>query len=156
MGILLQFNTALQHTFDELQQATSLEPEILQSNLDVFLKARVLYLTNNNYELNTDLKLKKLRINLNTAKSTEQKRDTEDTHKTVEDDRKFVTQAAIVRVMKSRKTMTHNTLIQEVILQLQSGFKPNIQTIKKAIEVMIEKEVSFHFENYQFIFFLVY
>ncbi|MBD5002028.1 hypothetical protein GUF49_10855, partial [Xanthomonas citri pv. citri] len=37
------------------------------------------------------------------------------THSSVEEDRKVYLQAAIVRIMKTRKVIQHNALIQEVI-----------------------------------------
>ena len=40
--------------------------------------------------------------------------DVESTHSAVDDDRKMFLQAAIVRVMKARRVLKHNMLIQEV------------------------------------------
>lgn len=45
----------------------------------------------------------------------ETKEENKTTHERVAADRHFETQAAIVRIMKSRKTITHSELIAEVI-----------------------------------------
>lgn len=145
MGILLQYNNKTHYTLEDLQASTALEIDTLQGNMDLLIKAKIFNLENGSYHLNHDLKLKKIRINLNAPIRSEQKKETEDVHKNVEEDRKLLIQAAIVRVMKSRKTLVHNLLIQEVIGQLQARFKPNIQMIKKAIEQLIEKEVCIYF-----------
>jgi len=62
-------------------------------------------------------------------KSVEQK-DIEGLHRTIDEDRKMVIQAAIVRTMKARQTLKHALLMQEVIQQLSSRFKPKIPVIK--------------------------
>ena len=49
-------------------------------------------------------------------------------------------QAAIVRIMKSRKEMDHNALIAEVTTQLQARFHANPNAIKKRLESLIERE----------------
>lgn len=47
-------------------------------------------------------------------------------------------QACIVRIMKDRKHMMHNDLINEVTRQLIPRFRPDPMDIKKRIEGLIE------------------
>mmetsp|Transcript_663 Transcript_663/g.868 ORF Transcript_663/g.868 Transcript_663/m.868 type:complete len:762 (-) Transcript_663:538-2823(-) len=58
----------------------------------------------------------------------------------VEEDRKHLIEAAVVRIMKARKEMNNSNLIAEVIKQLESRFKPSPQNIKKRIEALLERE----------------
>eukprot|EP00842_Homolaphlyctis_polyrhiza_P005864 jgi/Hompol1/6279/HPOL_002523-RA len=58
----------------------------------------------------------------------------------INDLRKHQVEAAIVRIMKSRKTMRHIDLVTEVIAQLSSRFAPDPLIVKKRIEGLIERE----------------
>jgi cullin 3 len=58
-------------------------------------------------------KLYRVKINPITAK-VESDPERQETRNKVDDDRKHVIDAAIVRIMKTRKTMTHTQLIAEV------------------------------------------
>ena len=56
-----------------------------------------------------------------------------------DDSRVFAIEACAVRVMKSRKTLTHQQLLLEVMAQLQF-FKPTVKAIKKCFENLIDRE----------------
>jgi cullin 3 len=58
----------------------------------------------------------------------------------VEEDRRHLVEAAVVRIMKARKSLTHNDLIAEVTRQLSVRFNPSPQFVKKRIESLIERE----------------
>jgi cullin 3 len=58
----------------------------------------------------------------------------------VEEDRRHLVEASIVRIMKARKALNHNDLIAEVTRQLSVRFTPSPQFIKKRIESLIERE----------------
>ncbi|KAJ1510641.1 hypothetical protein HMI55_006909 [Coelomomyces lativittatus] len=146
MGLLLLYNSKLQYTFQELLNLTKLESSILVGNLGVLVKAKLLFPSDSSqyelstFSLNVDYKNKKVRLNINVPIKAEQKTESEETHKTVEEDRKLLIQAAIVRIMKTRKYMKHVALVQEVIVQLQPRFRPKIPDIKKCIDMLLEKE----------------
>lgn len=57
----------------------------------------------------------KMRIKINQIQLKETKEENKTTHERVAADRHYETQAAIVRIMKSRKTIKHAELIAEVI-----------------------------------------
>ena len=58
----------------------------------------------------------------------------------VDDDRKHIIDATLVKVMKSRKKLDHNTLIAECTKILSNKFQPDPMAIKKRIEGLIERE----------------
>ncbi|XP_045818356.1 cullin-3A-like [Trifolium pratense] len=84
-------------------------------------------------------KLFKVRIGT-VAAQRESEQESVETRKRVEEDRKPQIEAAIVRVMKTRKILEYNNIIAEVTKQLLAQFLPNPAAIKKGIESLIERE----------------
>jgi len=58
----------------------------------------------------------------------------------VEEDRRHLVEAAIVRIMKARKSLDHNALVAEVTRQLSVRFTPTPTSIKKRIESLMDRE----------------
>jgi len=58
----------------------------------------------------------------------------------VEEERRHHVEAAIVRIMKARKTLSHNELVMETTRQLAVRFTPTPQFIKRRVESLIERE----------------
>ncbi|OBT66295.1 hypothetical protein VE03_04276 [Pseudogymnoascus sp. 23342-1-I1] len=148
IAILLLFNERDVNTYDEIMKATQLSQEVLDPQMAIFIRSKVLlqspegptYTPDTKFSLNYDFKNKKIRINLNVTVKSEQKQEAEDTHKTIEEDRKLLMQSAIVRIMKARKKMKHRLLVSDTIDQIKSRFVPKIPDIKKCIEILLEKE----------------
>ncbi|CAD6242390.1 unnamed protein product [Miscanthus lutarioriparius] len=84
-------------------------------------------------------KLVKVKIGTVVAQK-ESEPEKQETRQRVEEDRKPQIEAAIVRIMKSRRVLDHNSIVAEVTKQLQARFLPNPVVIKKRIESLIERE----------------
>ncbi|ORY31654.1 Cullin [Naematelia encephala] len=74
------------------------------------------------------------------ASKVESNKEREDTQEQVDEERRHMVEACIVRVMKNRKQMSHNDLISEVAHQLSTRFMPSVNLIKKRIEGLIDRE----------------
>jgi cullin-4 len=159
--VLTQFTTSSRHTILDLMRRTGLEDKeemerILQSlslakegtrilrkldyDADPQKKRKIrqnvddkdIFIINESFESNQ----RRIRINNIMAKETKEERD-----KTVEGvsrDRLYLIDAVLVRIMKARKTILHQSLIPQTLEQIKVPAQP--ADVKKRIESLIERE----------------
>lgn len=103
MAILTQFNVSDTLSYKDIEAGTKLSPTVLKPQLGLLVKLKILLNTNEEYSLNTSFKSKKIRVNLNQTIKSEARAEQKEVIAAVDEDRKFVYQATIVRLMKGRK-----------------------------------------------------
>lgn len=145
--VLLHFNdrdAGEPVSYAEIQAATNLDDTELQRTLQSLACARYRVLIKNprgrdvsrtdTFTVNQSFTDPKYRIKINQIQAKETRQENKETHERVAADRNFETQAAIVRIMKSRKKITHAELISEVIVATRSRGVLDPSDIKKNIE----------------------
>lgn len=95
-------------------------------------------------KLNLDYSNKRTKFKITAALQRETPQEVEHTMSAVDEDRKLYLQAAIVRIMKSRKILKHNSLIQEVNSFFFSIVFRWIFILRKKETIFVA--VSFHFD----------
>ncbi|XP_011191438.1 cullin-2 [Zeugodacus cucurbitae] len=147
MAILLLFESCDSLTCKDIQSTLQLNSETFQKHLQSLLESKLLNASAENLEGNTKIELnfdysnKRTKFKITSAMQKEtQQEQIEHTISAVDEDRKLYLQAAIVRIMKSRKVLKHNALIQEILSQSRVSFTPSISMIKKCIESLIDKQ----------------
>lgn len=99
------------------------------------------------FTLNNSFQDSKFRIKINQIQLKETKEENKETHERVAQDRQYETQAAIIRIMKSRKTIKHVELIQQTIEQTKNRGVLDVSEIKQNIEKLIDKEYMERLED---------
>ncbi|THH15832.1 hypothetical protein EW146_g4703 [Bondarzewia mesenterica] len=138
-------------TYEEIKSATLIPDTELQRNLQSLACAKFKVLKkhppsrdvspSDSFSFNHDFSSNLQKIKISTvASKVESGEERKETRDRVEEERRHQTEACIVRIMKDRKHMTHNDLINEVTRQLAARFQPNPLNIKKRIEGLIERE----------------
>ncbi len=89
---------------------------------------------NDTFAVNDGFTDPKYRIKINQIQLKETREENKETHERVAADRHYETQAAIVRIMKSRKSIRHAELVSEVISATKSRGVLDPADIKKNIE----------------------
>ncbi|XP_009088610.1 cullin-4B [Serinus canaria] len=146
--VLLMFNEGEEFSLEDIKQATGIEDGELRRTLQSLAcgKARVLTKSpkgkdvedGDKFTCNDDFRHKLFRIKINQIQMKETVEEQASTTERVFQDRQYQIDAAIVRIMKMRKTLSHNLLVSEVYNQLKFPVKP--ADLKKRIESLIDRD----------------
>ena len=143
-------------TFEEIEAESNISGSDLSkalSALSILQNWRVLKKEPQNKEVNaTDtfyfnegfssqfVKIKIASISNFGSSKVENVEERRETQKRVDDERGHAIEAAIVRIMKQRKSLSHQQLMTETLQQLSSRFQPDVNMVKKKIEALIDRE----------------
>lgn len=158
MMILIAFNKKSTYTFLELHEIVGAARHTFESHLLPFTKYKLLDQSppgpentgnaDTTFTIVEEYKSKKLKVNFTSViKNNEAKQEEDDANKEIDETRRNYLSACIVRIMKSRKTVKHNELINEVLPQTLSRFHAKIIDIKRVIDQLIEKQYIQRIDN---------
>uniref|UniRef100_A0A8K9XI34 Cullin-4A n=1 Tax=Oncorhynchus mykiss TaxID=8022 RepID=A0A8K9XI34_ONCMY len=146
--VLLMFNEGEEFSVEEIKSATGIEEGELRRTLQSLAcgKARVLNKSprgkdiedGDRFNFNNDFRHKLFRIKINQIQMKETVEEQVSTTERVFQDRQYQIDAAVVRIMKMRKTLGHNLLVSELYNQLKFPVKPG--DLKKRIESLIDRD----------------
>jgi cullin 3 len=99
------------------------------------------FLAGDIYAVNPAFKHAMYKIRVPIAQPKENKQaEKNDVQEKVDEDRRHMVEATLVKVMKTRRKMEHNALVAEATKLLSQKFSPDPIMIKKRIESLIDRD----------------
>jgi cullin-4 len=153
--VLLMFNDRDTAPFLEIKAATGIEDTELRRTLQSLSLGQVRVLRKEPktkdvgdadlFHFNGDFKAQLVKLKISTIQARETKQEIDETHEKVLQDRQYQIDACLVRIMKTRKQLSHAQLVAEALAQLR--FPARIPDLKKRIESLIERDYLERDEN---------
>ena len=135
-------------SFADIKSATRLEDGELRRTLQSLACGKVRILTKSpkgkdigdgdTFAVNDSLQEARYRIKVNTVQLKETQEEVAAVNEKVQQDRQYQVDAAIVRIMKTRRVLAHAALLDELVRQLR--FECKREDLKKRIESLIDRE----------------
>lgn len=146
--VLMLFNDTQRLSLQDIKDATGIEDKELRRTLQSLACGKVRVLQKqpkgrdvedeDQFVFNDDFNAPLFRIKVNAIQMKETVEENASTTERVFQDRQYQIDAAIVRIMKTRKVLSHTLLITELFQQLKFPIKP--ADLKKRIESLIDRE----------------
>jgi len=148
--ILLLFNDADELSLEEIAEQTGIDDPELRRTLQSLAcgKKKVLKKLppgkdvedTDRFVFNAGFKDPLSKVHINSIQVKETVEETRRTQISIEGDRKYTLDAAIVRIMKSRKELPYEKLIAATIDAIKSHFTPEVGDIKHRVDGLVEQE----------------
>ena len=136
-------------TTASLLEQTALPNEVLKQNMIPFLKNKLITQSPSGeknilksttaFTMVKEYTSKKLKVNFATVKHVDARNEEKETNEEIERRKHEILKAGIVRIMKARKQLKHESLVTEVY-HIIDRFKPTVSEIKNAIEVLLDEQ----------------
>lgn len=144
--MLLSFNVQKIYNYANLLKRISIPEDRFQRVIMSLMKAKLLFKKppgkvhepTDKFKVNENFSHNLYQIKINTIQARATKKEVAKATKAIASNRKLQCDAAVVRIMKSQKTLTHTQLVQEVTKQLRFPYSP--KEIKQRIIVLIERD----------------
>ncbi|EPZ30829.1 Cullin-domain-containing protein [Rozella allomycis CSF55] len=151
--VILLFNENETLSLEQIQVATGIEQNELIRQVQSLCscKPRILirmkanpedksieFKLSDKFKINEKFQTAHYRVRINTIQIKESVQEQQETNEKVIQDRQFLIDAAIVRIMKTRKSLSHTELSTTLFEMLK--FPLNASNVKKRIESLIDKE----------------
>ncbi|THU74123.1 hypothetical protein C4D60_Mb04t30030 [Musa balbisiana] len=146
--VLMLFNDTQKLSFQDIKDSTDIDDKELRRTLQSLAcgKVRVLQKIpkgreiedDDSFVFNEEFSAPLYRLKVNAIQMKETVEENTSTTERVFQDRQYQVDAAIVRIMKTRKVLSHTLLITELFQQLKFPIKP--ADLKKRIESLIDRE----------------
>lgn len=143
------FNSQSQISYQQLVEQTKINEKDLKCNLIPLIGIKLLKKSPESKDLqpsdllalNPGFRSNQHKLKLPVALLKESKQaEKEDITEKVDEDRRHMVEATIVKVMKTRRRIDHNALLTECTKILSAKFTPDMTMIKKRIESLIDRE----------------
>ncbi|KAL5534761.1 hypothetical protein ACEPAG_1225 [Sanghuangporus baumii] len=148
--VLLLFNDQDEIVFTDIKEQTQIEDGDLRRTLQSLACGAKKVLKkrpqgkdvgdSDVFVFNAEFTDERFRVHINSIQVKETPEETKRTQGAIEMERKSLLDAAIVRIMKAKKTMTHQALINETVDVMKKHFQPDVGMIKTRFEQLIEQE----------------
>ena len=151
MAILALFNEEPVLTFKQIQEKTKLTDSKMLEYLSGIVSKNLLtcstsekFTLQSEFKFNTEFKPKTSRINVKQAdkkyRADIQRKINEQIENHIEENRKYIIQCAVVRIMKQRKVLEIKELKEETVDIIKKTISANTKEVQKIIDELLKKE----------------